>query len=120
MRERRLQRLEEEVTGDADPPRHLLPFEGRWIKVYWHPDDIERGRAFGLDVDALDRVEWDDGRRFPFLGFGEADPLPAIPGSHLDHLQRIIDGREANVGSDEKKAAIDAVVWGQKNETPEE
>ena len=93
MRER-VRRLDEQFQPEGDPPRGVLMLDGRWVKILWHPDDVERTRALGVDVDALDRVELPDGRTFPLLGFGPDDAKPPpLPGSPLAGLDEVIRRR---------------------------
>jgi len=94
MSEQRLRRLEAFTPEGGDPPCSVFVLDGRWVKILWHPDDVEQARSVGVNVDALDRVELPDGRVFPFQGFGPDDTQPPpLPGSKLAQLDEAIRRR---------------------------
>jgi hypothetical protein len=77
---------------------------GRFVMVLWHPDDFERARGNGVDVDRLPRAVLPDGREAPYLDLCSEGPLPVMPGSLLDQLAK------RTPGSEEKRRAVEACL----------
>jgi hypothetical protein len=94
MTECRLRRLEAFTPKGADPPRSVFILDGRWVKILWHPDDVDQARSTGWDVDRLDEMELPDGRVVPFIGLGPDDAKPpALPGSNLAQFEEEVRRR---------------------------